>query len=260
LVGVSHECDFPPDVRRLPRLTSTRLDTTRPSREIDHEMATARRSGVSPIDTDADLLARLRPDVVIGQSLCDVCAVGGSELERVVAGLDPRPRAVTLHPHTLADVLADIRTVGEAIALPERAAAVVGELTEGIERLRAQARTGRRARVLVLEWIDPPYVAGHWMPELVTLAGGCDVGSAPGARSATRTWQDLERLAPDVVIVALCGFDVSRARREVAAVVDADAGAVLRRRVEFLDGNAYTSRPGPRLVEAAELLAELIAG
>jgi iron complex transport system substrate-binding protein len=114
--------------------------------------------------------------------------------------------------------------------------------------------------VLVLEWLDPPYVAGHWVPELVELAGGQDVGNAPGAPSATRSWQELGALAPDLVVVALCGFDVPRARHELAAVTDRDARALLSRRVEFVDGGAYTSRPGPRLVDAAELLARLIQG
>jgi iron complex transport system substrate-binding protein len=260
LVGVSHECDFPPQVRALPRITFTRLDGALPSREIDREMAAAKRSGMSPIETHLGLLAQLRPDVLIGQSLCDVCAVGGSELERAVAGLDPRPAAVTLHPHTVSDVLADVLTVGDALGLREEACAVVARLRERLDRLRARVGApAHRPRVLVLEWIDPPYVAGHWVPELIALAGGCDVGGAAGAPSGTRTWAELATLAPDLVIVALCGFDVTRARKEVAAVSDRDARRVLGRRVEFLDGNAYTSRPGPRLVDAAELLAELIA-
>src|SRR2546430_901439 len=115
-----------------------------------------------------------------------------------------------------------------------------------------------RPRVLVLEWLDPPYVAGHWVPELIETAGGEDVAGVPGARSVTRSWRELSALAPDLVVVALCGFDVERARRELALITDRDARALLDRRVEFLDGNAYTSRPGPRLVDAAEILARLI--
>jgi len=129
-----------------------------------------------------------------------------------------------------------------------------------LHRLRqARVPTSPRPRVVVLEWLDPPYVAGHWVPELVGIAGGEDVGNAAGARSAPRSWRELIALAPDLVVVAPCGFDVARARQEQAAVTDRDARALFSRRVEFLDGNAYTSRPGPRLVDAAEILARMLS-
>src|SRR6266705_1048811 len=195
LVGVSHECDFPPEVRSLPRVTRTRIDPALPSGAIDRAMAEAKGAGVSPVEVDVNLVAHLRPDVLIGQSVCDVCAVGEGELARVVATLMPTP-----------------------------------------------------------------YVAGHWVPELVALAGGQDVGSAPGERSRARPWEELAALAPEVVVVALCGFDIPRAQAELGAVTDGAARTLLGRRVEFLDGNAYTSRPGPRLVDAAETLARLIRG
>ena len=138
---------------------------------------------------------------------------------------------------------------------------VVAALTQRVRRLE-QALTPYPApvRVLVLEWLDPPYVAGHWVPELIALAGGTDVGNTAGASSVVRPWRELAAIAPDLVVIALCGFDEARARREFAAVTDPDALALFSRRVEFIDGNAYTSRPGPRLVEAAELLARLIRG
>ncbi len=260
LVGVSHECDFPPQVTTLPRVTSTRLNGRLASREIDAQMALANRTGQSTVDVDVRTLARLRPDVLIGQSLCDVCAVSGPELERVVTSLQPTPWVVTLHPHTLAEALVDIWRIGEVIGLPDEAEEVVAGLHYRLRRLRASAPRPKPARVVVLEWLDPPYVAGHWVPELVALAGGEDVGNAAGAPSAVRSWRELAALAPDLVVVALCGFDVTRARQELAQVVDEDARALLARRVEFLDGNAYTSRPGPRLVDAAEKLAALIRG
>ena len=260
LVGISHECDFPPAVGGLPRVTRTHLDAALPSREIDRQMAAAKRSGVSPIEVDIPTLTRLRPDVLIGQSLCDVCAAGGPELERVVTALYPTPWVVTLHPHTLTDVLADIARVGEAIGLRDEAEEVVAGLRYRLRQVGARHAVPHRPRVLVLEWLDPPYVAGHWVPELVALAGGADVGNAAGAPSVARSWRDLAALAPDLVIIALCGFAVPRARQELASIADPDARALLARRVEFLDGNAYTSRPGPRLVDAAELLARLMRG
>lgn len=260
LVGVSHECDFPPEVRSLPRVTRSDIDPALPSRAIDRAMAEAKRAGVSPVHVDVDLVAHLRPDVLIGQSVCDVCAVGEGELERVVTTLMPTPWLVTLHAHTLDGVFADLQKVGEALELRDEAEELTAGLRYRLRRVRERAgRSGTTGpRVLVLEWLDPPYVAGHWVPELVALAGGQDVGGAPGEPSRPRPWGELAALAPDLVVVALCGFDVPRARAELSAVTDDAGQAVLARRVEFLDGNAYTSRPGPRLVDAAEILSRFM--
>ncbi len=259
LVGVSHECDFPPEVRSLPRVTRTRVDPTMPSGAIDRAMAEAKRAGVSPVEVDVNLLAHLRPDVLIGQSVCDVCAASEGELARVVTTLMPTPWVVTLHAHTLDEVFLDIRRVGEALELRDEAEELDAGLRYRLRRVGAHTRRpGTLPRVLVLEWLDPPYVAGHWVPELVELAGGQDVASTAGEPSRPRPWDELVALAPDVVVVALCGFDIPRAQVELGAVTDAPARALLARRVEFLDGNAYTSRPGPRLVDAAETLARLI--
>ncbi len=261
LVGVSHECDFPPEVRSLPRVTRTRIDPTLASGAIDRAMVDAKRTGVSPVEVDVDLVAHLRPDILIGQSVCDVCAVGEGDLARLVTTLMPTPWVVTLHAHTLDEVFLDIRKVGEAMELRDEAEELDAGLRYRLRRVGARSQgSGKRPRVLVLEWVDPPYVAGHWVPELVALAGGQDVGSAPGEPSRPRPWDQLAALAPDVVVVAPCGFDVARARAELAAVTDPEAQALLGRRVEFLDGNAYTSRPGPRLVDAAEMLTRLMLG
>ena len=262
LVGVSHECDWPPEVRKLPRVTRSSLDASLSSAAIDGRMAAAKREGVAPVTIDRDTLARLAPDVILGQSVCDVCAVdvGAQHAAPLLAALPSRPRVVTLHAHDLAGVFDDITKVGVALDLAGEAEELVAGLRyrlRGIATHHAQRTT--HPRVLVIEWIDPPYVAGHWVPELVAAAGGVDVGARPGDRSVTRAWRDLRALAPEVVVVALCGFDVPRARREVAAVTDPDARALLAS-AGFLDGNAYTSRPGPRLVEAVELLTPLIGG
>jgi len=272
LVGVSHECDFPPEVRSLPRVTRTRIDPAMPSGAIDRAMADAKRTGVAPVEVDINLVAHLRPDVLIGQSVCDVCAVGEGELARLVTTLMPTPWVVTLHAHTLDEVFLDIRKVGEALELRDEAEELEAGLRYRLRRVAARAQGSgdvgaqhaaplRKPRVLVLEWLDPPYVAGHWVPELVALAGGQDIGSTPGERSRPRPWDELTALAPDLVVVALCGFDVPRARVELAAVTNRQARVLLEQhRVEFLDGNAYTSRPGPRLVDSAEILTRLILG
>jgi iron complex transport system substrate-binding protein len=281
LVGVSHECDYPPEVRALPRVTRTRIDPALSSREIDRAVAEASRTRTAPIELELEVVARLRPDIIIGQAVCEVCAIGQAQLAGAVSRLTPTPWVVSLHAHTLLEVMVDIRKVAEAAHLTDEADELIAGLSYRLRRLR-RASIGRsgsvaggaqhaapappppppkgKPRVLVLEWLDPPYVAGHWVPELVEFAGGEDVGNSPGAPSAARSWRELSALAPDLVVVALCGFDVSRARHEFAAVTDRDARALLSRRVEFVDGGAYTSRPGPRLVDAAELLARLIRG
>jgi len=270
LVGVSHECDFPPQVRSLPRVTRSRIDQAQPSGAIDRAVTEARRTGAPTVEVDVELVAHLRPDVLIGQSVCEVCAIGEADLARVVTTLIPIPWVVTLHAHTLDGVLEDIVNVGEVLELRDEAEELLAGLRYRLRRVGARGQASattvgarhaaplRKPRVLVLEWLDPPYVAGHWVPELVELAGGTDVGGAPGEPSRRRTWADLATLEPDVVVVALCGFDSARARAELDAVRADVPRALLGRRVEFLDGNAYTSRPGPRLVDAAERLAALM--
>jgi len=255
LVGVSHECDYPPGVvRALPRVTHSAIDSSRPSGEIDRAV---RAAGASATTIDAGLLAELRPDVVVGQNLCDVCAVGGDALTRAIADWPERPRVVTLHAHTLDEVFRDMLSVGAVLGLRGEAEELVVGLGYRLRRIhsRHQPAGHQPPATVVLEWIDPPYVAGHWVPELVAIAGGRDIGNTPGARSVTRSWSELVALDPERVIVALCGFDVARAQRETGAVTDALARRLFARGVEFLDGNAYTSRPGPRLVDAAEQLA-----
>jgi iron complex transport system substrate-binding protein len=263
LVGVSHACDFPPEVGVLPRVTRTTIDGTLTSREIDRVLAAAKASGSPAVTIDVAALAALLPDVIIGQAVCDVCAVGADELGRARLALPFTPAVVTLHAHTLEGVFGDIGKVGEALLLADEAVELVAGMRYRLRRIqerRVSTAAHHAPRTLVLEWLDPPYVAGHWVPELVAIAGGADVGNVPGTRSVTRTWRELLALAPERVIVALCGVGLSRARQEVAALRDADAVRLLSQGVEFLDGNAYTSRPGPRLVDAAEQLAALIPG
>ena len=261
LVGVSHECDWPPEVRTLPRVTRSSIDSALPSAEIDRRMGAAKSGGVAPVTIDREALIRLAPDVIIGQSVCDVCAVdvGAQHAAPLLAALPSHPQIVNLHAHDLAGVWADIERVGDAIGLPGEAEELVAGLRYRLRRIPTPHVP--RPTVLVIEWVAPPYVAGHWVPELIAAAGGVDVGAHAGDRSVTRPWMELRALAPEVVVVALCGFEVPRARRELAAVTDGEARALLASaRVVFLDGNAYTSRPGPRLVEAAELLSHLIGG
>ena len=262
LVGVSHACDFPPEVLALPRVTRSLIDTTLPSGRIHEAVAEAARRGGASVEVDVQRVAQLRPDVLIGQSVCDVCAVGQQDLARVVTALIPVPWVLTLHAHTLDGVLADIGRVGEVLELRDEADELVAGLRYRLRRVAergaAEGATRPKPRVVVLEWLDPPYVAGHWVPELVALAGGEDVAATPGEPSRVHRWTELIALDPDVVVVALCGFDVARAEIELGAARVGEARAVLARRVAVIDGNAYTSRPGPRLVDAAEHLVRAL--
>ena len=245
-------------MRDLPRVTRSTIDTARSSGEIDRAV---RSAGAAATAIDARLLAELHPDLIIGQTVCEVCAAGSNVLAQTLADWPARPRVLHLHAHTLEGVLQDMFAVGDALDLHDEAVELVAGLRYRLRRLqvgRASHPTPRVPRILVLEWLDPPYVAGHWVPELVAIAGGQDVGNTPGARSVARSWAELAATDPERVIIALCGFDVARAQRETSAVSDIDARPVLARGVEFLDGNAYTSRPGPRLVEAAEKLALML--
>src|SRR2546421_12073396 len=185
LVGVSHECDFPPQVRSLPRVTRSRIDPALPSAAIARAVADAKHNGTATVEVDVQLVAHLRPDVLIGQSRCDVCAIGQADLARVVTTLIPIPWVVTLHAHTLDGVLEDIAKLGEALELRDEAEELLAGLRYRLRRAAARHAAAReRPRVLVLEWVDPPYVAGHWVPEVVELPGGEDVaggaGEAPG--------------------------------------------------------------------------------
>jgi iron complex transport system substrate-binding protein len=260
LVGVSHACDYPPAVTALPRVTTAAVDLTQSSGDIDRAVRKSVAAGVAPVSVDERAIDALHPDLIITQAVCEVCAIGPGVLDRVLAALPAPPRMLALHAHTLEGVWRDLRAVGAAIQLADEAEEVLAGLQYQLNRVRERSARAKDdpPRTIVLEWLDPPYVAGHWVPELVSVAGGQDVGNAPGQPSRVRPWADLIALDPDRLIVALCGFDVDRARRDVASLHGRDARRLLSRGVEFLDGNAYTSRPGPRLVEAAERLAALL--
>jgi iron complex transport system substrate-binding protein len=260
LVGISHECDYPPSVQHLPRVTATAVDVRAPGAAIDAEVRRLREANQPVIGIDADQLRGLAPDLIITQGLCDVCAVADGQVHRLGAAIEPAPRVLSLGARNLREIWDDIRRVGNALDLEDEA----DELVLGLESRLARIRAARRpipARVLCIEWLEPLYLAGHWVPDLVEAAGGEDVGARPGGHSARHEWSDLGRLRPDLIIVMLCGFGVERARAELDAVEDPDALALLSRVPTWIiDGNAYTSRPGPRVVDGASRIQSAIAG
>jgi iron complex transport system substrate-binding protein len=258
LVGVSHECDYPPAVSRLPRLTTTPVDTSAPSGVIDAEVRRLREAGHPAIAVDAQALARLAPDLLITQGLCEVCAVADGEIHRLAGVLQPAPAVLSLSARTLSGIWDDIRSVGRALDLSDEAEELVAGLCSRLSRLGTLPAA---PRVVCVEWLDPLYLAGHWVPELVAAAGGIDVGAAAGSHSTVSDWSSVAALRPDLVVVMLCGFDVARARAELAALDSVGAKRLFASApVWILDGNAYTSRPGPRVVDGAERLRAAMVG
>ena len=270
LVGRSHECDFPADVTALPVLTAPKLDTSATSRAIDDRVKGLVRDGLSVYRVDAEKLRELAPDLVLTQDQCEVCAASLGDVEKALAEWSGRtgrtgvrPRVLSLHPQTLGDVWRDIARVADALGVAERGRELCEELSTRVTEVAEKTQRVRpHPSVACIEWIDPLMAAGNWVPELVTLAGGRNLLGESGAHSP---WLELEALAaadPDVLVVLPCGFDVARSRRELPALSGTEAWQALRavreRRVFLTDGNQYFNRPGPRLVESIEILAEIL--
>ena len=258
LVGISHECDWPPSVQSLPRVTTTPIDATRPSAEIHAAVQSAVAGGRSVIGIDAETLRRLHPDIIITQQLCEVCAVADGEAVRLAAVMDPAPEVLVLSGTTLTGVWDDVRRVAGAIGHAAEGERVATALAEEIGAI-ASVVPLRRPRVIAIEWLDPLFLAGHWVPEMIAAAGGEDVGAVAGSHSVVHGWRDVMALDPELVFIILCGFDEARAHLELDRVRDPAIRAWLTRRaVVVLDGNAYTSRPGPRLLEGTRLMANAL--
>lgn len=264
LVGVSHECDWPADVVGLPVLTRSKVPTTGSSADIDRAVRAVLMDALAVYEVDEPALAAVRPDVVVTQDLCDVCAVS---LDDVRESLRRLARAdvelVSLSPTRLDDVLEDVRRVARALGIAARGDALAAELERRMQAVRVRAeRLDERPRVLTIEWIDPVMVGGTWMPELVELAGGEALVTRPGDHAPTLDRAALAALAPDVVLVKPCGFDLARSRAELGALSAQLAGlpwpALERNAVWLADGNAFFNRPGPRLVESLEILAACV--
>jgi iron complex transport system substrate-binding protein len=262
LVGVTHECDHPRDVARLPRVTSSAVDRDAASVTIDAEVRALASAGAPVFGFDAEQFAALAPDVVLTQSLCDVCALPESEVDRAIEALHVTPSVITLGGTTLDGVWDDVRRVGVAIGRREEAETLLASLDARIRRVHEtlKAVSAPRPRVAVIEWLDPLFIAGHWSPELVRRAGGVDVLVQPGAHSVQIDVDAVRAALPEVLLFAPCGFDVDRATRETEALLEREewqwSSACSR---WALDGNALTSRPGPRLVDAIEVMAGIFA-
>lgn len=264
LVARSHECDFPADVASLPAITAPKLDIGKPSGDIDRQVKALLEQALSVYRVDAERLRALAPDIVITQTQCEVCAVSQSDVEAALADwTGTRPRIVALAPNGLEDVLGDIERVAVALGVPERGTAMTVRMRARIDAIAERAATLRaRPRVAAIEWIEPLMAAGNWVPEMIAIAGGTNLFGESGKHSPWMEWRDLVAADPDIILVLPCGFDIARSMREMPALTARPEWPRLRAvesgSVFVVDGNQYFNRPGPRLVESLEILAELL--
>lgn len=263
LVGVSHECDWPPFVRHLPKVTRSLIPAEATSAEIDRLVREQVQSGRAVYTLDLPMLEALRPDLIVTQALCDVCAVAEDDVRAAACTLPGSPRIITLEPQTLSQVFDAIRQVACAVGAEHKAKEVIGELSARVEVIAARsAQIQRRPRVALLEWLDPPFSCGHWNPELVRLAGGIEGLGREGHPSRTLRWEEVIAWQPEVVFIACCGFSIERTLEDMALLTNVpgweDLPAVRAGRVYVADGSHYFSRPGPRLVDSLEILAHAL--
>jgi iron complex transport system substrate-binding protein len=264
LVGRSHECDYPESVRRLPVCTEPKFNVEGSSCEIDRRVKAILREALSVYRVHADVLKRLRPDVIVTQAQCEVCAVSLRDVEQAVCDWTSScPRIVSLEPNGLADVWDDIHHVADALGAPQRGADLIGRLQRRMGEIAARARgLSGRPIIACIEWIEPLMAAGNWMPELVEMAGGTNLFGEAGKHSPWMTWEQLGAADPEVILVMPCGFDIARSRQDMPVLARRPDWPRLRAvcdgRVYLADGNQFFNRPGPRLVESLEILAELL--
>ncbi len=257
VVAVTHECDYPPEARSIPHLTKTVLPPDIAPAEIDATVKAIVGEGRALYELDEERLAGLGPDLIVTQSVCDVCAVSYEDVLQVAARLPSEPRVLQQDPSTLAEVLEDVVRLGEATGTESEARDLRAELEGRLAMVRAAVAGSSSPRVIALEWLDPPFVGGHWVPEMISIAGGEDIAGPPGLKSPEVSWGELSGLEPDVVVAMPCGWGVEQARAQALEHWDriVELGA---RTVFAVDAAATFSRPGPRLIDGVELLGHLL--
>jgi len=264
IVGVSHECDFPEEANARSRVTHCPIDNASlTSREVDEWVRRALRDNGTIYAIDEQLLHKLRPDVILTQRLCDVCAVGYGTVAKLAQTLPGPPRLVNLEPTSLAEIFDDIRRVADACEVRGRAEKLIGNLSERVENVRKRAaRIPHRPRCFLMEWVDPPFCSGHWVPELVEIAGGLDPLGRKHQPSAQIDWHRVLDARPEVIVLALCGYDIARARHDYELLKHFSAfdstPATQTGRIYVVNASAYFSRPGPRIVDSLEILAGIL--
>jgi iron complex transport system substrate-binding protein len=257
VIGVTPECDHPPAALDLPKVTRDVIGSGLPPDAIDRAVRELTAAGRSIYELDEPALRAMAPDLIVTQALCAVCAVSYDDVRALAERMDPAPEVVSLDPHTLGEVLGDVRTLAQATGAKDAGVDLVQDAARRIDAVRLATRAVAPVPVAALEWLDPVFVAGHWTPQMIEYAGGIDVLGLPGEHSETRTWKEIAAARPGVVVVMPCGYDARRALEEAETYGDqlAELGA---KRVVAVDAAAYFSRPGPRLVDGLELLAHIL--
>lgn len=263
VVGVTHECDFPPEAQYKPIVVHSNIDTKRMSSgEIDRQVGATLEGGQGLYRLDYEALVEAAPDLILTQGLCDVCALDYNAVAAAAQSLPQTPQIISLNPHSLDDILNDIIRIGGATDKAQTAEAMVAELRQRIARVGSATNDSQPQRIVCIEWFDPIYIAGHWVPEIVQLAGGRDILGRAGADSFAIDWQSIVAANPEVMLLMPCGLDMRRTVKESAPLRALpgwnDLPAVKTGQVYALNGNAYYSRPGPRLVKGLEILAHLL--
>ena len=257
VTAVTHECDHPAAALELPKVTRDLIGSGLEPAEIDRAVRELTQEGRAIYELDEARLRSLQPDLIVTQALCAVCAVSYDDVKAVAERLDPEPKVLSLDPHTLGEMLGDVRTLAAATDARDAGVDLVQSAASRIDAVRLAVRAQRQVSVAAIEWLDPVFVAGHWTQQLIEYAGGIDVLGMPGEHSEMRSWEEVAAAQPEVIVVMPCGYDAERALEEAYDFADelAEVGA---RRVVAVDAAAYFSRPGPRLVDGLELLAHIL--
>jgi iron complex transport system substrate-binding protein len=257
VTAVTHECDHPPEVLELPTVTRDVIGPGLTAAEIDRAVRELTEQGRSIYELDEHALQRLQPDLIVTQELCAVCAVSYDDVRAVAERLESHPKVLSLDPHTVGEVLGDVRTLAQATDAKDAGVELVQDAASRIDRVRLAVRGSEPIRVAALEWLDPVFVAGHWTPQLIEYAGGIDALGLPGEPSEQRSWDEVRAAEPEVVVVMPCGYDADRALEEAGSYAD-ELASLGARRIVAVDAAAHFSRPGPRLVEGLELLGHIL--
>jgi iron complex transport system substrate-binding protein len=257
VVAVTHECDYPPEAAELPHITHSVIPEGLPAAEIDAQVRDLTEAGEPIYGLDEELLVELEPDLIVTQALCAVCAVSYDDVRAVATQIETRPKVLSLDPHTLGEVMGDVRTLAQATGRRDEGVELVARAAGRIDRVRLAVRDAEPVRVAALEWLDPVYAAGHWTPQLIAYAGGEDVLGMPGEHSEQRSWDDVVAAEPDVVVAMPCGYDAARSWEEALDHRE-ELRRVGAREVVAVDAAGHFSRPGPRLVDGLEVLAHVL--
>ncbi len=256
LVGVSHECDFPAEAKKKPKITISSVGSSMSSRQIDKQVRKLAHRGPGVFHIKEEVLKKLKPDLILTQEICEVCAVGFSEVKKAARILEGEVKIVSLEPESVNDILENIRLVGKLGDKEKEAEKIVKNLKNRIENLKQVIGKFTKPKICVVEWLDPLMIAGHWVPEMVGKAGGENLISKREEKSKAINIHQIKQIKPDVLVISPCGFDIYRTIKEID-LVEKLARSVGVKKIVLMDGNSYMTRPGPRIVDGIEILAEI---